>query len=334
MVKIPAISPNLLIFGGIAAFVYFISKEVRGIGQDVFGALPELDEGLRQSLTDISSSLSNTTKAISDVTGTVSDLQTGVSNFVTEQQTNFDQFVIDSQTNIDNTGKGITDFFSNLFNQNQINETQEIFNSQVAEKEQQAIDAGFDDVDTFEKATDPNNDPTKFLPPSDKPFTGKESDRDLFNVGLIDQFGRTIQTPPQTSDEQSEFVIPSESLQTESAIINNDSVIITGSFGTSTVGQQGFIINENPVDTFNEVNALFPELSAGQIADFLNEHSGISPTDALRMNPDIRNVSSPDGLEDVSASASDLDAQESIAACTTCKLFNLNCSLCNPNGVN
>ncbi len=87
----------------------------------------------------------------------------------------------------------------------------------------------------------------------------------------------------------------------------------------------GGTVRENPVDTLSEVINLFPGISASQAADFLAEYSGISPTDALRIDPDIRNISSPDGLEDVNVSPTDLDDASRRAEELTCRLFGLNC---------
>jgi len=70
-------------------------------------------------------------------------------------------------------GKNITDFFNSFENDGltveqkaKQDEAQNIFDSQVAQKKKDSIDAGFSSVEEFEKATDTNNDPLKFNPPN------------------------------------------------------------------------------------------------------------------------------------------------------------------------
>lgn len=102
-------------------------------------------------------------------------------------------------------------------------------------------------------------------------------------------------------------------------------------FGSGGLSFIGGTVRENPVDSFNEVNALFPELSASQIADFLNEFKGISPSDALRINPDIINKVANINGENITVdnvSISNLKTEENKASCTTCRLFGLNCEKC------
>jgi len=101
-------------------------------------------------------------------------------------------------------------------------------------------------------------------------------------------------------------------------------------FGGGGLGFIGGIIRENPIDTLGEVIDLFPELSASQAADFLAEFSGISPTDALRIDPDIKNIVANIGGENiqvVNVSPSDLEAENIRAAKVTCEQFGLNCEL-------
>ncbi|MCJ8305658.1 MAG: hypothetical protein HRU07_01250 [Nitrosopumilus sp.] len=85
------------------------------------------------------------------------DLQKGVDKFVEDTQKGIDSFVEDTQ-------KGFDEFFNGTEEQQLSKETQDIFQRQIEEKEQQAKDAGFGSVESFERATDTNKDPTKFNP--------------------------------------------------------------------------------------------------------------------------------------------------------------------------
>ena len=93
----------------------------------------------------------------------------------------------------------------------------------------------------------------------------------------------------------------------------------------------GGTIRENPIDTLSEVLIEFPELTASQAADFLNEFSGILPSQVDKIDPDVTNLTANIDGQNVqveNVSVSDLDAEAQRAACTTCSLFGLNCDEC------
>jgi hypothetical protein len=298
---------DIAVVGGIGVLAYLLIKG----GKDLFNALPSLDAGLRESIGDIKSEVGNFAK----------EQQENFDSFVNEQGTNFDNFVIDSQTNLDNTGKGITDFFSGLFNQSQAAQDAQnaIFQSQLDQKAQDATDAGFDSVDAFEKATDPNNNPDLFNPNWGSGFTGKEEDRADFEAGLIDQFGRVIDTIKE--------VIP-DTMTPISNTISNLLPSAENEFKGGGVSFIGGTIRENPVDTLSEVLNIFPQLSASQAADFLNEHSGILPSQIDRIDPDIKNIVANVGGENIAVNnigISNLLEEEMKAKKLTCSLFGLNC---------
>ena len=285
---------------GIVAGIGIIIYMISKAGKDFFGALPALDEGLRGSISDISASLASTTQSISDITGTVAGLQTGVSSFIQEQQTNFDQFVEDSQTNVD---QFVEDSQTNLGN----------------------IQTGI--FDFFSNLFTPSTD-IQTIPSQDETFVdsgqgGARSDRG----------GGFFSTP-----SESEIIISSLPISTSQQRPEIVSELPTQQeFASGGVGFIGGTIRENPVDTLSEVIDLFPQLTASQAADFLNEFSGISPTDALRIDPDVSNiVANIEGvnIQVPNISISDLDAAENRASCTTCELYGLNCDKCQIVGLN
>lgn len=91
-------------------------------------------------------------------------------------------------------------------------------------------------------------------------------------------------------------------------------------------------IFENPIDTFVEVFKFFPELSAGQIQDFLRETGGtLLPSQVGLIDPDIKNIVASvqgENIQVENVSISDLDFEEAKSSCTTCGLFGLNCEKC------
>lgn len=292
--SLPKISPNLLIAVAGLGAIFFITREIRGAGQDLakFGEnfkFPELP-----SLPDITfpeiklPSLFPTSESVISPDPT--------------QQTD--------QQQIDIFGRTLTD-------------TEEDEINKIAKQLEEGVKvtpSGFD----------PQSDPTKFVPPVGEPqFTGREEDRPKFEAGLIDQFGRPLTTLPETSqtsivDDIKKMISPKPELISE--------LPTEQTFQSGGVGFIGGTIRENPIDTLSEVINLFPELSSSQARDFLNEFSGISPTDALRIDPDVSNITA--NIEGVNIQVpnigvSDLESEELKSAKLTCERFGLNCELVN-----
>lgn len=102
---------------------------------------------------------------------------------------------------------------------------------------------------------------------------------------------------------------------------------VFGGGGPSFIGGT---VREDPVDTLREVLDLFPQLTAGQASDFLRENRGISPSDALRLDPDIQNITANIAGVNIPAGnigIPELEREEFKAAQTSCNLFGLNCEL-------
>jgi len=102
-------------------------------------------------------------------------------------------------------------------------------------------------------------------------------------------------------------------------------------FGFGGPSFEGGFVFENPIDTLSEVLAQFPQLTASQAADFLGQFSGILPSQLPGIDPDIKNLVANIEGENIQvefATPGTLEKEATIAACTTCKLFNLNCDQC------
>ena len=110
--------------------------------------------------------------------------------------------------------------------------------------------------------TDPNLDPTKFLPP-----VPEEGDPAF--IGPIQP-----------------FTLPEIPISPTPEIVSIFEQPFTGG-GPSF---EGGTIFENPIDTLLEVLAAFPQLTASQAADFLGEFSGILPSELGSVSPDIINI--------------------------------------------
>jgi len=328
MVKVP--NSNLILgVGGIIAAVFLVSQ-IRKAGADVVNALPVVDEGLRQSITGIASSVSSVTSQVADLTGGIAqfqkDVATNLSQFQTDAVINLSQFQADSSQNL----KSVTDFFGNLFKNNQ------------------TVKADSDDF-SFD---DNNKPPSEGLLSQEEILnckcgssiiqdvnTGKIEQKCLVCQDVTPDFSGTtvIQVPDEIPSITGENIRLN---QTDDIILNQivESELPTDQvFSGGGVSFIGGVVRENPVDTLTEVLNLFPELSASQAADFLNEFLGISPTDALRIDPDIINKVANIGGENIqvpNVSVSDLDAAENRASCTTCELFGLNCERCQIAGLN
>ena len=110
--------------------------------------------------------------------------------------------------------------------------------------------------------TDPNLDPTKFLPPipeeGDPLFIGPVQPEEPFSLPPTPEPITTPQLPPGFTGGGPSF--------------------------------EGGTIFENPIDTLIEVLAAFPGLTASQAADFLGEFSGILPSELGSISPDIINI--------------------------------------------
>lgn len=110
--------------------------------------------------------------------------------------------------------------------------------------------------------------------------------------------------------------------------------------GSNIVGGTVF---ENPVDTLSEILKFFPDLSASQAADLLNQFETefdrpVFPSDIQNglIDPDVKNIvaaggdfSSNGGEQiDTVTTFSELQSEEQKAACITCDLYGLNCDIC------
>lgn len=302
MVSFPKISPNLLLgVGGIIAAVLLVSQ-IRKAGADVVGALPTVDEGLRQSITDIAGSLAATTKQVSDIT-------TGFTEFQKSTGEQFTQFQTDAGTNL----KSVTDFFSGLF---KTQPSSELPPAPIPDEIQRVAPEDVDRLCPCGAITETQNGIT---------FSTCKS-----CVEPQPDFSGTTVIQPIPEDRPltlAEFTPSPEPVLTPTieSLLPSEQIFIGG--GESFIGGT---IRENPIDTLSEVLNLFPELSASQAADFLAEFSGISPTNALRIDPDISNIVA--NIEGVNVpveniSISDLEAEAQRAAEFTCKTFGLNCDL-------
>ncbi len=331
MVKIP--NTNLLLGVGLLGVAYFIVKEVRSAGQDLFEALPTLDEGLRQSISDIAESTATTTQAIANLTSSFSESLGGIQQAFTDFE--FPELVLPD--------------FGNIFGQDD--------SSSIAGE---TVPFG-DDGTTVTIPSDTTVNEDGIVTSSTSPtmnLSDEEREEALRQLELNRQ--RSIMEQELSEIPTDEILSPeilraqneveyqrrlAEALQQQvvlQPVVDTPPPEIVSELTTNQVFSSGgpsFIggtIRENPVDTLGEVIDLFPELSASQAADFLNEFSGISPSDAMRVDPDITNITANIGGENVqvqNVSVSDLDAAENRASCTTCELFGLNCERCQIEGL-
>jgi len=109
----------------------------------------------------------------------------------------------------------------------------------------------------------------------------------------------------------------------------------TQTFGFGGPSFEGGFIFENPIDTFSEVLAAFPQLTASQAADFLAQFSGILPSQLPGIDPDIRNIVANvegENIQVPTTTPGALETEAIKAACTSCELFNLNCEQCRGGG--
>lgn len=311
MVSFPKISPNLLLgVLGIAAAVLLVSQ-VRKAGADVVGALPTIDEGLRQSISDIASSVATTTQAVAGVTSTVSGIQESFSSGF----------------------KSITDFFSGAPTVPLVGVPLTDITAQAPTQPTQIdidLAAGLPITPT---GFDPQADPTRFLPPVGEPqFTGLEEDRPIVQ-GPIQPIPE--ERPTTLTELVQSFMAP-PIVQPVAPVISElptEQVFLGG--GTGFIGGT---IRENPIDTLSEVLNFFPELTASQAADFLAETEGkILPSQVELVDPDIRNIVAaggdiPFGTQiEVSQAPQDIlsirESENIKAAEFTCREFGLNCDL-------
>ncbi len=358
MVSLP--NTNILLaVGGIVAAVFLVSQ-IRKAGADVVGALPTIDEGLRESLTDITSSIGTTAKNFES-------LQNQFIQFQTDAATNLSQFKSDTSDNL----KSITDFFGNLFKTQQeelsqlagqtvssgdstifippdtvinpdgtsssdtpplldLSESERLealrqleINRQRSIKEQELSEIpASEDISGAELASAINEaEFQRRLDEESKPFDGSEG-----LIGPIQEI---------STETQQGLVLSAEEISSSPAQLSFEQILADAKKRAAenlAAGEiPGFV---NPIDTLGEVIELFPQLTASQAADFLMEHSGISPSDALLVDPDIKNIVANVGGENIpveNVTISKLDEQAQIAACTTCDLFGLNCDICQGN---
>ena len=321
MVNLP--NPNLLLLVGGGAVAYFIIKELRKAGADLADFGKNLEFPSLPSITIGGTTIGET--KVESIFPNIPQTDNMILEAIQEQgglqgQTN--QQIIDLLSGLTPLGT-ILNPADNPVTPTPIDV---ILNDPTLTQAQKDELLGIINPITPETAPQLFDDDL-FKPEEGEPkFSGKDEDREKFEAGLIDQFGRPIQQP--TSEERSDFVFPSDGLEVE--------LPTDPQFGFGGPSFIGGIIRENPVDTLNEVLNLFPELSASQAADFLNEFSGISPTDALRVDPDIINKVANiegDNIQVPNVSVSDLDAAGNRASCTTCELFGLNCERCQIEGL-
>lgn len=323
MVSIPKISPNLLLgVGGIIAAVFLVSQ-IRKAGAGVQDALSGIQ-----------------LPSIGDITFPE----------IKFPEIKFPDFFPSSEPVISADPTKQTP-----------EQQEELFGRELTNAEQDEINRIAKQIEAGQEVTpsgfDPNADSTRFLPPVGEPqFTGREKDRAAFEAGLIDQFSIPIKQVAAGEDisgsefaqaeselafresQQEKIVQPFQQFQGEvtqeqilasPAQLSSTEILASAQERTKLLreaanGGLGF----NPVNTLSEVINLFPELSASQARNFLFEFgSNLSPEEALRLRPDVRNITSPFGQIDTSASISDLESENIRAAKFTCKNFGLNCEL-------
>lgn len=333
MVKVES---KTAIFGGlgIAALIaaaFFLVKEVREAGKDLFDALPELDIGLRESIADITESIDS---AVS-----------GLGDFAAQQQANLDSFFQQQQTNFQS---GIDDLFN--FFQDQEDNSSVIAGETVVQPDGTIVTIPGDTVINPDGTVTSETPPTQTLSEQAEAEALAALEAGRAKAKLESELDKTFSDPFFGDAEliaaanEAEFqkrlaeqaVLDSQIAPVQTFIpieseLENNKEFLGG--GLSFIGGT---IRENPIDTFGEVLEAFPELTASQISDFLAEFSGILPSELDRIDPDIRNIAGGfvGGGEiqsfevDTTTTISELDEQERIASCTTCQLFGLNCEKC------
>ena len=194
-------------------------------------------------------------------------------------------------------------------------------------------------IDPYDPSQDSNTfDPNKFQPKDGQP------PYDPYNPYGIIVEGEVFKKAPDEPTIINE-VIPKELIDapvqnyyptttitpTIQPTVNDDAVKITSFGGESAIGEQSFVINENPIDTLIEVLKYFPKLTASQASDFLHETGGkVLPSQVNYFDGDVKNIVANIGGENVqidSVSSQDLKTQEMISAQFTCKEYGLNCDI-------
>jgi len=106
-------------------------------------------------------------------------------------------------------------------------------------------------------------------------FSGLDELLQSFNTPFT---GIASTRPEKITDEGQDFTV-GQSLGTGQ--------VFTG----GGVGFQGGFVSETPITTLFQVLDLFPQLTASQAADFLSQFKGLSPSEAILQDPDIKNIS-------------------------------------------